>query len=65
MNDQTQPLTRAELTTFREQRPYIPGPRGAHAIPIDFSKCGLAAAYGDPGEVMPDTTSRRRRTLVA
>lgn len=67
MNDQTQPLTRAELTTFREQRPFIPGPRDAHAIPIDFSECGLAAAYGAPGETLYllNRTSRRRRALVA
>jgi hypothetical protein len=65
MNDQNQPLTRAELTTFREQRPYIPGPRGAHAIPIDFSKCGLAAAYGSPGEVMLDPRLVGRRVRAA
>lgn len=59
------PMTRAELLTFREQKPIIPDPRGAHAIPIDFSKCGLAAAYGSPGEVMGDRTSRRRRVLAA
>jgi hypothetical protein len=58
-------LTHAELTTFREQRPYIPDPRSGHSIPMDFSRCGLAQAYGEPGEIPGGSTCRRRRVLVA